>query len=118
MSHRLSLATSTGLPLLFLSFHVATGVIAFGAGIIAIATRKGGKLHRSSGLVFVGTMIATGLGAAGISLYEGKSAGGGLVAAYFVFTAWTALRTLPRGARQVDIALMVFALTIAAAGYG
>ncbi len=87
MNEELTLAASTGLPLASLVFHVAMGVAALVGGFIAIAARKGGSWHRRAGLVFVVTMIATGLTAAGISAYEGKSPGGGLVTAYFVFTA-------------------------------
>jgi hypothetical protein len=117
VNDRLTLATSVGLPFLSLAFHVAMGVSALVAGSMAIAARKGGKWHRRSGMVFVYTMIATGITAAGISAYEGKSPGGGLVTAYFVFTAWTAIKPLPGAGRRVDIALMVFAFTMAAAGY-
>src|SRR5688572_21963979 len=93
------------------------GLAALVAGSIAIAARKGGRWHRRSGLVFVYTMIATGITAAGISIYEGKSPGGGLFTAYFVFTAWTAVKPLPGARRGVDIGLMVMALVFAAATY-
>jgi uncharacterized membrane protein len=116
VSDRLTLATSTGLPFLSLAFHVATGMIALVAGFIAIAARKGGTWHRRSGMVFVWSMIATGITAAGIALYEGKPAGGVLIV-YFVLTAWTAVRPLPRAGRGVDIGLMVFAFTLAAGEY-
>ena len=117
MSDKLSLATATGLPLLSLAFHVAMGVTALVSGSIAIAARKGGKWHRRSGIVFVATMIATGITAAAISAYEGKSPGGGLVTAYFVFTAWTTIRPLPGGGRRVDIGLLVFVFAMAVLGY-
>jgi uncharacterized membrane protein len=114
---KLSLATATGLPFLSLAFHVAMGVSALVAGSIAIAARKGGTWHRRSGLVFVATMIATGITAAAISAYEGKSPGGGLVTAYLVFTAWTTIRPLAGAGRRVDIGLMLFILAMAALGY-
>ena len=117
MSDRLTLATSTGLPFLVLAFHVGTGVIALVAGIIAIAARKGGKWHRRGGIVFVYTMIATGIAIAGISAYEGKPFTGGVLVIYLVFTAWTAVRPLPGGGRWADVALMVLAFTFAAGGY-
>jgi uncharacterized membrane protein len=116
VSDRLTLATSTGLPFLSLAFHVATGMAALVAGFIAIAARKGGTWHRRSGMVFVWSMIATGITAAGIALYEGKPAGGVLIV-YFVLTAWTAVRPLPRAGRGVDIGLMVFAFALAAGEY-
>lgn len=118
MSERLTLATSTGLPFLFVAFHVAMGTAAFTAGLIAIATRKGGRWHRRGGLVFVATMIATGLTAVGIAVYEGKDdVAGGAITAYLVFTAWTAVRPLPRAGRAVGVALMALAFTFAAATY-
>ncbi len=117
MTDRLTLATSTGLPFLSLAFHVAMGVAALAAGLIAIAARKGGNWHRRAGLVFVYTMIANGISAVGISAYEGKSIGSGALTVYLVFTAFTAFRPLPARGRGVDIALMVLAFTFAAATY-
>lgn len=116
MSDRVTLATSTGLPFLVLAFHVGTGMIALVAGFIAVAVRKGGTWHRRSGIVFVYAMIATGITAAGIALYEGKPAGG-LVIVYFVVTAWTAVKPLARASRLVHITLMVLAFAFAAADY-
>lgn len=118
MIDKVTLATSTGLTFLSLAFHVATGVIALVAGFTAIAARKGSKWHRRAGLAFVCAMIATGITAAGIALYEGKpSPTGGLIIVYFVFTALTAVRALPAAGRRVDVALMVLAFAMAAEGY-
>ena len=117
MSDRLTLATSTGLPFLVLAFHFATGLIALVAGFVAIAVRKGGTWHRRSGLVFVYAMIATGITAAGISAYEGKSIGGGVLIVYFIFTAYTAVKPLPGVGRRMDMVLMVLAFAFAAGEY-
>jgi uncharacterized membrane protein len=118
VTDRLTLATATGLPFLSVAFHAATGVAALVAGYLAIAARKGGTWHRRAGIVFVYSMIAMGITATAISIYEGKeSVAGGVVAAYLVFTAWTAVRPLPRAGRKVDIALAVMALTLAVFGY-
>lgn len=118
MSDRLTLATATGLPFLALAFHVAMGVVALAAGFVAIAARKGGTRHRRSGRVFVYTMIAMGITAVGIALYEGKeSVAGGALTAYLVFTAWTTVKPLPGAGRRVDIVLMVFAFAFAVAGF-
>jgi hypothetical protein len=63
-------------------------------------------------------MIATGITAAGIAVFEGKSTvTGGVLIVYFVFTAYTAVKPVAGVGRRVDIALMVLALTIAAVGY-
>lgn len=118
MGERLTLATSTGLPFALLAFHVAMGVVALAAGLVAIAARKGGRPHRGAGLVFVCTMIANGLSAAGIAAYQGESVGAGLLTVYLVFTAFTALRPLPALGRTVDVALMALAFAFAAGSYG
>lgn len=117
MGDKLTLATATGFPLLGLAFHVAMGLIALVAGYIAIAAPKGGRWHRRAGLVFAFTMIATGITAAGISLYEGKSVSAGLFTAYFVFTAFTTVRPLPALGRGVGLGLMALAFTAGVATY-
>jgi hypothetical protein len=116
VSDRVTLATSTGLPFLVLAFHVGTGMIALVAGFIAVAVRKGGKWHLRSGIVFVYAMIATGIAAMGVALYEGKPAGG-VVIVYFVVTGWTAVKPLARAGRLVHVTLMVLAFALAAGDY-
>jgi uncharacterized membrane protein len=37
--------------------HVLAGLLALLAGAVALSARKGGELHRKSGLVFVGAMV-------------------------------------------------------------
>jgi uncharacterized membrane protein len=116
VSDRLTLATATGLPLLSLAFHVVMGVAGLTAGYVAIAARKGGTWHRRSGAVFVCAMIAMGLSAVGIALFEGKQdVAGGALTAYLVFTAWTTVKPLSRGGRAAAVPLMAFALVVGAA---
>jgi len=118
VDERLTLATATGLPFLALAFHVATGLVALVAGFMAVAMRKGGTWPRRSGRVFVYAMIATGIAATGISVYEGRPLNtGGALIVYLVFTAYTAVRPVPGAGRRVDIALMLLALLVAAVGY-
>ena len=118
MTDRLSLAASTGLPFVFLAFHAAMGTIGLVSGTIAMVARKGGTWHRRSGLVFVYTMIAMGVSAVGISVYEGKSdVAGGAAAAYLILTAWTTIRPLPGGGRGVHAALLLLPLLFAVGGF-
>ena len=118
MSDRLTLATSTGVPFLALAFHVAMGTAALAAGYMAIAARKGGTWHRRSGAIFVYTIIAMGLTAVGIAVFEGKEdVAGGALAAYLVFTAWTTVKPLPGAGRGADIALMLLAFLFGVAGF-
>jgi uncharacterized membrane protein len=118
VSDRVTLATSTGLPFLALAFHVGMGLIGLVSGFIAIAVRKGGTWHRRSGRIFVYAMIAMGITASGIAVYEGApTVVGGVLTAYLVFTAYTAVKPLPGDTRRIDLGLMVLAFTIAAAQY-
>ena len=111
------LATATGLTFLVLAFHFAMGLIAIVAGFIALAARKGGAWHRTSGVVFVYTMILLGITAAGISVYEGKLATSGVIVVYFALTAYATVRPLPAVGRRVNIGLMALALGGAAVMY-
>ena len=116
MSDRLTLATAGGLPLVSLAFHAAMGTAALVAGSVAIAARKGGAWHRRAGVVYVWAMIAMGLSAVGISVYEGRQdVGSGALAAYLVFTAWTTVKPLPGGGRPAHFALMLLTLLFGAA---
>lgn len=118
MSDRVTLATSAGLPFLALSFHVTAGTIGLVAGSVAIASRKGGKWHRGSGQLFVAAMLAMGLSAVGIALYEHKTSfASGALAAYLVFTGWTTLRPLAAMRRRADVALMLLAWLLAFGGF-
>jgi uncharacterized membrane protein len=113
---RLTLATASGWPFALLAFHVAMGATGFVSGSIAIAARKGGTWHRGSGKVFVASMIAMGLSAVSIALYEGKDdVAGGALTAYLVLTAWLAINPLKRGALVAGIPLMAFALVAGSA---
>jgi hypothetical protein len=92
--------------------------VALAAGFTAITVRKGGTWHRRSGMVFVYAMIATGVAAACIALYEGKATFTGAVfVPYLVFTALTSVRPIAGLGRRADIGLMVLAFTLAFAGF-
>lgn len=117
MTDRLTLAASTGLPFGLLAFHATMGTVALVAGSIAIAAPKGGTWHRRSGQVFVTTMIAMGLSAVGVSMYEGKKeVFAGALAAYLILTGWITIRPLPAARRTVDLALMAVAWFFAIGG--
>lgn len=118
MINRLTLVTASGLPFLALTVHVAAGTVGLVAGAVAIAARKGGTWHRRAGQVFVVAMIAMGLVAVGIALYEHKeSVAGGALAAYLVFTGWTTVRPLPARWPRLDVALIFVAFFFAIAGF-
>lgn len=60
-----------------LLFHVAAGVIALVAGLVALATAKGGRRHRRAGRAYVLAMAAVVATALPLALVQGN---------YFLFT--------------------------------
>ena len=117
MADRLTLAASTGWPFVSLAFHAAAGTAALAGGWVAIVARKGGPWHRRAGLVFVYAMIAMGLSAVAISVYEGKQGvAGGAAAAYLIFTGWTTVRPLAGQRRSADMALLVLPVVVGIGG--
>ena len=100
-----------------LTIHIAGGAVALIAGFIALFAAKGAKLHRNSGLIFVGGMVVMGLTGAAVAAVLGESGNvqGGMFAAYLVVTGLTTVRSFP-GSRWVDFAAMLVALTFGLIG--
>lgn len=102
---------------MLLTVHIVAGCLAIILGGIALSTRKGGLLHRRSGLLFVYSTVVMASTAAVLGIREGAAAGnvvGGLLTVYFVGTALTAVRPATQWTRYIDaVALvMVVGLTI------
>jgi hypothetical protein len=85
-----------------LGVHILGGAVAIVSGFTALFVGKGSTLHRGSGQVFVAAMVVLGLTAVPLG-----NIGGGLMAVYFVVTAFTTMRPF---SRNLDIGLMLFAL--------
>ncbi len=118
MQAKLTLATSSGFIWLVLVAHIAAGAIGLVAGGLALFCRKGGQLHRLSGVAFMCAMVAMVTLAAVVSSYEGKPYGAGTVfTAYLVLTATLTVRPPSRNTRQMNITLMLAALTSAGLMY-
>lgn len=92
--------------------HVIGGLLALGAGAVALATLKGGKLHRKSGMIFVYTMLV--MAAAGGLLAWLKpvmiSVIAGALAFYLVLTSLLTVRPVAHHARAIAITAMLMAL--------
>ena len=112
---RVTFAASSGAVWLALVVHFAAGLVSIVAGTIALSVAKGGRLHKQSGLVFTSGMVVLGLTAAGVGTYENSPGQvvGGLLAAYFVFSAMTTVKSLPRIGQRFNVALMVLAFAFA-----
>ena len=85
------------LPLIYV--HITAGIIAIIAGSVAVTAKKGERLHRVVGTVFVFAMVvlaamATYLATSLLGALRGQMANvaGGIFALYFVSTAWMTVR--------------------------
>ena len=100
-----------------LQVHILAGGVAITTGAIALGAKKGGVLHRKSGIVFVYAMVAMGTSASILAFEEGGVTHpnflGGFTAGYFVITALTTVRNASVWSCRVDVAAAVVALTLA-----
>jgi hypothetical protein len=98
-----------------LLLHISAGTVALVAGYIALFSGKGERLHRKSGLAFVGAMVVMGVSAPGVAAVRdvdviANLVGGGF-AAYLAVTAFTTVRPL---SRRVDLILLGVGVAFAA----
>jgi uncharacterized membrane protein len=103
---------------MLLPVHVVAGGLALIFGFAALFVKKGGTLHRRSGMLFVYAMVVMGTTASILEFCQ--SAGvGNLVAAllsiYFVGTALTTVRRPSRWTRAIDVAALIVAIGLAVA---
>src|SRR4051812_48783084 len=99
-----------------LPIHIAAGGIAIVLGAVALSVKKGGTLHRRSGLLFVYAMLVMGA-TASILEFRRSAAATNVVAAlmsvYFVGTALTTVRPASRWTRAINVAALMVALGLA-----
>ena len=98
---------------MLLPIHIAAGGLAIGLGAVALIVKKGGTLHRRSGLLFVYAMLVMGFSASVLGFLKSPTDGNvftGLMTAYFVGTALTTVRPVSPSTRTINgAALMVVA---------
>jgi uncharacterized membrane protein len=90
-----------------LPIHIAAGGLALILGALALLVKKGGTVHRRSGLVFVYAMLVMGTTAAILGNL------GGLMAVYFVVTALTTVRPVSPWTRRFNLAALALAVGLA-----
>lgn len=100
---------------MFLPIHIAAGALAIVLGAVALSVKKGGTIHRRSGLLFVYAMLVLGITAPivarpGHVLSNGI---GGVMAVYFVGTALTTVRPASRWTRVINVAALTVAVGLA-----
>jgi len=99
-----------------LPIHIAAGGLAIVLGAVALLVKKGGTIHRRSGLLFVYAMLVMGASASVLGLRHGVTDGnvmGGLIAVYFVGTALTTVRPPSRWTRRINAAALTFGAGLA-----
>lgn len=96
--------------------HVVAGSLALLCGYVALYAAKGGRLHRRSGLVFVGAMLTMcffgGLMAAVTGVWATVNISAAIVTAYLVITSLTTMRPPSAAWQWLHPALMLVALGI------
>lgn len=92
---------------ILLPIHIAAGGLALVLGALALFVKKGGTIHRRSGLLFVYAMLVMGTTAAILGNV------GGLMAVYFVVTALTTVRPVSPWTRRINVAALALAVGLA-----
>jgi uncharacterized membrane protein len=84
---------------MLLPIHVAAGGLAIVLGAVALLVKKGGTIHRRSGLLFVYAMLVMAITASILGNLLG-----GLMTVYFVATALTTVRPVSPWTRRINVA--------------
>jgi hypothetical protein len=98
---------------MLLPIHVAAGGFALVLGFTALFAKKGGTLHRRSGLWFVGAMLVMGFSASILGFRKSPTDGNviaGLMTLYFVGTAFTTVRPPWRWTSRINAAALTVAV--------
>jgi uncharacterized membrane protein len=97
-----------------LPVHIAGGALALVFGYVALFAAKGATLHRKSGMLFVGAMVAMSLSGAVIATVKSSSVSvvAGLLTFYFVITSLLTVRRRTWDSHGIDMAAMLMALSI------
>lgn len=101
---------------MLLPIHIAAGGLAILLGAVALSVKKGGHIHRRSGLLFVYAMLVMGVSASILSLLNGRADGNvfaGVLTAYFVGTALTTVRSASSWTRVSNAVALTFAVVSA-----
>jgi uncharacterized membrane protein len=103
---------------LVLSLHIAGGSVGLVSGAVALLSRKGERLHRLAGTVFlVSMLIMAAIGASASPFLPVPQPGNLLVGTltfYLVATSWITIRRKDGGIRRFEIGGFFVALIIAA----
>jgi uncharacterized membrane protein len=102
---------------MLLPIHIAAGGLAIVLGAVALSVKKGGNVHRRSGLLFVYAMLVMGVSAVVLSLLKGRADGNvlaGVLTVYFVGTALTTVRPVSSWTRRTNAVALTAAVVLGA----
>src|SRR3954471_12031110 len=103
---------------MLLPIHIAAGGLAIVLGAVALFAKKGGTIHRRSGVTFVYAMLVMGTSASMLALRNGLTDGNVMAAfltLYFAITALTTVRPASPWTRRINAGALTFALGLALA---
>jgi uncharacterized membrane protein len=101
---------------MLLPIHIASGALAIVLGAIALSVKKGGTIHRRSGMLFVYAMLVMGTTASILEFLKSARATNmvaALMSLYFVGTALTTVRPPSRWTRIINVAALTVASGLA-----
>jgi uncharacterized membrane protein len=100
---------------MLLPIHIAAGGLAVVLGAVTLSVKKGGRIHRRIGLLFVYAMLVMGVSAAILGIRSGATGNvfAGVMTAYFVITALTTVRPESSWTRGITAAALVVAAVLA-----
>lgn len=96
--------------------HIAGGVTALLAGTLAVAARKGGRVHATAGTWFAVSMLVLGVTASILARQKEvpESGLGGILTCYFIATSWVSARRRDGTTGKFEMIACAFALGTAA----
>jgi uncharacterized membrane protein len=101
----------------FLILHICGGILGFLSGSAALVVRKGSRLHRLTGDVFVGSMLSMALSGGFLALIKFQQVNvlAGVFTFYLVASAWLTVARKRQWTGLAEIGLLLTALGI---GFG
>jgi hypothetical protein len=98
--------------------HIAGGLVGLVSGATALATRKGARLHRKSGIVFGVSMMIMALSGGYASLLTSTvNVLAATLTFYLVATGWLTVKRKPFETGRAEVGLLVLGLAAATAGW-
>ena len=101
---------------MLLPLHIVAGALAVLFGFTALFVKKGGTVHRRSGMLFVYAMVVMGATASILEFFRSAGATNivaALMSIYFVGTALTTVRRPSPWTRAINLAALAIALGLA-----